>query len=69
MIDIIRRLEEYHTNICYMRSLDQPGRSKACKLPDPKNYGEKFDAVILAVSHNIFKELDMRQFSQRSAVI
>ena len=72
VIDIIRRLEEYHINVCIYDPLAEP-------LEVLKEYGihchngeiqnKKFDAVIAAVPHKEFRTLDIRSLCKENAVV
>jgi len=72
VIDIIRRLEEYHIKVCIYDPLANPQEVEheygvLCQNGEIKN--RKFDAVIAAVAHREFDDLDVRALCKKNAVI
>ena len=72
VIDIVRRLEEYHVNVCIQDPWANPDEvmheyKVECKHDAIKD--KKYDAVILAVAHKQFLEIDIRQFNKQLAVV
>ncbi|MFN4762614.1 nucleotide sugar dehydrogenase [Gillisia sp. Q332] len=71
VVDVIKNLKEYGTNVTIYDPLANPAEVK-------HEYGletfktmpnEKFDAVVLAVSHKEFLELDLDKFKNGSTVV
>jgi UDP-N-acetyl-D-glucosamine/UDP-N-acetyl-D-galactosamine dehydrogenase len=72
VIDIVRRLEEYYAKVCvYDPWADAEKVKEEYKINShtQKLEQQNFDAAILAVSHNQFRELDIRQFVKSPGVI
>jgi UDP-N-acetyl-D-glucosamine/UDP-N-acetyl-D-galactosamine dehydrogenase len=72
VIDIVRRLEEYKINVCIHDPYANPEEVKheygvICQDGDIKQ--RKYDAVILAVAHEAFRNLDVTEFSKENAVV
>ncbi len=72
VIDIVKRLEEYHAKVCIHDPWADPEEVKkeydiACQKKEFK--GQKFDAIILAVSHNEFKTLNINRLRKDKAVV
>jgi UDP-N-acetyl-D-galactosamine dehydrogenase len=72
VIDIIRRLEEYHIKVCIHDPLANIQEVEheygvLCQNGEIKN--RKFDAVIAAVAHREFDDLDVRALCKENAVI
>ena len=72
VIDIIRRLEEYHIKVCIHDPLANPQEVEReygvlCQNGEIKN--QKFDAVIAAVAHREFDDLEVRALCKDNAVI
>jgi UDP-N-acetyl-D-glucosamine/UDP-N-acetyl-D-galactosamine dehydrogenase len=72
VVDILHTLREYDTNITIYDPWANPaevkheyGWNSIMKLNDT----QAFDAIILAVSHNEFKDLDLSKFCKEKAVI
>ena len=71
VIDIVHTLQEYNANVTIYDPWADPEITKrehgvAIQNELPK---EKFDAVILAVAHNEFKELDFSAFIKEKSVV
>ena len=71
VVDVIKNLKEYGTNVTIYDPLANPaevmheyGLKTSKTMPS-----EKFDAVVLAVSHNEFLELDLDKFKNGSTVV
>ncbi|MEA4994966.1 MAG: nucleotide sugar dehydrogenase [Petrimonas sp.] len=71
VIDIVRTLEEYKANVTIYDPWANPGIAKYeygvelfNKIPQ-----KEFDAVILAVAHNEFKELDITKITNGNCVV
>ena len=72
VIDIIRRLEEYHIKVCIYDPLANPQEVEheygvLCQNGEVKD--RKFDAVIAAVAHLEFDDLDVMALCKENAVI
>ena len=70
-MDIVKALREYNLNL----TIYDPWASPAVAM---REYGieiinelpsEKFDAVVLGVAHNEFKELDVKSFGKENSVL
>ena len=71
VIDIFRSLKDYNLNITVYDPWANPAiaeREYGIKITNelPK---EKFDATILAVAHNEFKDMDINQFKKSNSVV
>jgi len=71
VVDVIRNLKEYGTNVTIFDPLANPaevmheyGLETSITMPS-----EKFDAVVLAVSHKEFLALDLDKFKNGSTVV
>jgi UDP-N-acetyl-D-galactosamine dehydrogenase len=71
VIDIVKTLKEYNAEVTIYDPWVNPDVAKheydvnvLTKLP-----GKKFDAIILAVAHNEFRELDILQITNESKVV
>lgn len=71
IVDIVNALKEYNLNI----TIYDPWANSAVAMHE---YGieitnelpkEKFDAVVLGVAHNEFKEMDVRSFGKENSVV
>lgn len=71
IVDIVKALREYNLNL----TIYDPWASPAVAM---REYGieiinelpsEKFDAVVLGVAHNEFKELDVKSFGKENSVL
>ena len=71
IIDIYRALKEYNVNITVYDPWANPAIAKHEYGIDVTNElpTEKFDALIMGVAHNEFKELDVTEFVKESHVI
>jgi UDP-N-acetyl-D-galactosamine dehydrogenase len=72
VIDIIRRLEEYHIKVCIHDPLANPQEVEheygvICQNGEVS--GRKFNAVIAAVAHSEFDTLDVRSLCKENAVV
>lgn len=72
VIDIIRRLEEYHIKVCIYDPLANPQEVEheygiVCQNGQVKD--RKFDAIIAAVAHKEFEGLDIRALCKDNAVV
>lgn len=72
VIDIVHRLEEYHVNVCIHDPFANPKEVEheygvICQNGEAK--ARKYDAIILAVAHREFKELDLKSFSKENSVV
>ncbi|MDR0365030.1 MAG: nucleotide sugar dehydrogenase [Bacteroidales bacterium] len=71
VVDIVKTLHEYNVNVDVCDPWANPEEVKeeydleinTC-IPD-----KKYDAVILAVAHNEYKELDIRQFRKEKSIV
>lgn len=71
VVDLINALNGYVTNITIHdpwadedEVMNEYGLESLKSIPN-----EKFDAIVLTVSHNIFNELDFIQFKKDNAII
>jgi len=71
IVDLVRSLKNYGTNITvYDPWADEKEVMHEYQLKSLKSLpDEKFDAVVLAVSHNKFKELDVLSLKKENAII
>ncbi len=71
VVDVIKNLKEYGTNVTIYDPLANPTEVKhEYGLETSKTMpSEKFDAVVLAVSHKEFLELDLDKFKNGSTVV
>jgi UDP-N-acetyl-D-galactosamine dehydrogenase len=74
VVDIIKELETYHTNITILDPWAEPkevkheyGLDTIQEIETIKN--QKFDAVILAVAHNEFKTLDLSKLKTENGIV
>jgi len=71
VVDVIKNLKEYGTNVTIYDPLANPeevkheyGLTTLKELP-----GEKYEAVVLAVAHKEFLEMDLDQLKNGSTVV
>jgi len=72
VIDIARRLKEYKTDICILDPWADPAevnREYGVDCSNDSAVNEKYDAVILAVAHQQFKDMDISKFLKDTAVV
>lgn len=72
VIDIIKRLEEYHANICIYDPWANPEEVKheyKINCQTQQIDGQQFDAIILAVSHKEFSALDLTQLRKKQSIV
>ncbi len=71
VVDVIKNLKEYGTNVTIYDPLANPAEVKhEYGLETSKTMpSEKFDALVLAVSHKEFLELDLDKFKNGSTVV
>jgi UDP-N-acetyl-D-galactosamine dehydrogenase len=72
VVDILRTLKEYDTNITVYDPWAEPAEVKheyGWESVKELNNVTDCDAIILAVSHNEFKELDLSKLCKEKAVI
>ncbi|MBS1520098.1 MAG: nucleotide sugar dehydrogenase [Bacteroidetes bacterium] len=71
VIDIVRRLKEYKTDVCILDPWADPAEVNREYGVDCINsaINEKYDAVILAVAHKEFKEMNISAFLKDPAVV
>ncbi len=72
VIDIIRRLEEYHIKVCIFDPLASPEEVEheyGVICQNGQVTGRKFDAVIAAVAHNEFANLDIGELCKENSVV
>ena len=72
VIDIIRRLEEYKANICIEDPWANPEEVKheyniVCQ--NGRAIGKKYDAIVVAVAHQEFKDIDLKELSKENTII
>lgn len=71
VVDVVRHLKEYGTNITIYDPLANPeevAREYNLKTVDTLP-NEKYNAIVLAVSHNEFLELDLSKLKSENAVV
>jgi len=72
VIDIIRRLEEYHIGVCIydpLANVQEVEQEYGVLCQNGKVKNRKFDAVIAAVAHREFDDLDIMALCKENAVI
>jgi UDP-N-acetyl-D-galactosamine dehydrogenase len=72
VIDIIRRLEEYNVNVCIQDPWADPKEvlnEYGVHCQNGQIEGKTFDAIIAAVSHKEFEQLNIREYSKENCVI
>jgi UDP-N-acetyl-D-galactosamine dehydrogenase len=72
VIDIVRRLEEYHINVCIhdpWANVEEVMHEYGVDCVDGDSINKKFDAIILAVAHKQFLTIDIKKLSKPLAVI
>jgi UDP-N-acetyl-D-galactosamine dehydrogenase len=72
VIDIVRRLEEYHINVCIhdpWANAEEVLHEYGVNCVDGDSINKKFDAVVLAVAHKQFLNIDIKQFSKPLSVV
>lgn len=74
VVDIIHILQEYSSNLTIFdpyANVDDVKKEYGIQIVggDVKAIKEKFDAVILAVSHHQFKEINLRDYCKENAVV
>jgi UDP-N-acetyl-D-galactosamine dehydrogenase len=72
VIDIVKRLEEYHVNVSIHAPWANPkevshGYKMKCNNGEIKD--TRFDAIILAVAHEQFRSINISQFKKPLLVI
>ncbi|MET3114432.1 UDP-N-acetyl-D-galactosamine dehydrogenase [Pedobacter sp. CG_S7] len=72
VIDIVRRLKEYHINVDIFDPWADPSQVEheygvICK--NSKSELKKYDAIILAVAHHKFKDIDISSMCNENAVV
>jgi UDP-N-acetyl-D-glucosamine/UDP-N-acetyl-D-galactosamine dehydrogenase len=72
VIDIVRRLEEYKVNVCIEDPWANPKEVEheygiICQNGEAK--GKKYDAIVVAVAHNEFKDLDLKELSKENTIV
>lgn len=72
VIDIVTRLKEYHVNVCILDPWADPAhvyQEYGITCQNEAITGRQFDAVIGAVAHAEFKELDVQELCKENTVI
>jgi UDP-N-acetyl-D-galactosamine dehydrogenase len=72
VIDIVKRLEEYHINVCIhdpWANAEEVMHEYGVDCVDGDRINKKFDAIILAVAHKQFLTIDIKNLSKPLAVI
>ncbi|MBB5619185.1 UDP-N-acetyl-D-galactosamine dehydrogenase [Pedobacter cryoconitis] len=72
VIDIVTRLKEYHVNVCILDPWADPAhvyQEYGITCQNEAITGRQFDAVIGAVAHAEFKELDLQELCKENTVI
>lgn len=72
VIDIVRKLREYHIDVCIHDPLADSAQVKheygvICENGESKN--RKYDAILLAVAHKQFKDIDIGSLCKENAVV
>ncbi|QNK61257.1 nucleotide sugar dehydrogenase [Pedobacter sp. PAMC26386] len=72
VIDIVTRLKEYHVNVCILDPWADPEhvfQEYGITCQNEQITDRKFDAVIAAVAHTEFEELDVQQLCKENTVV
>jgi UDP-N-acetyl-D-galactosamine dehydrogenase len=72
VIDIVKRLEEYHINVCVhdpWANAEEVMQEYGVDCVDGESINTKFDAIILAVAHKQFLTMDIKKLSKQLAVV
>ena len=72
VIDIVRRLKEYHLDVCIHDPWADPEavqKEYGVNCQQEIASGEKFEAVILAVAHDKFRTVSVEEFLQPKSVV
>lgn len=72
VIDIVRRLEEYHINVCIHDPIAEPQevlKEYGIHCQNGEIQNKKFDAVIAAVPHTEFRTLNIRSLCKENSVV
>jgi len=72
VIDIVKRLEEYHINVCVYdpwANAEEVMHEYGVDCVDGESINTKFDAIILAVAHKQFLTVDIKKLSKQLAVV
>jgi UDP-N-acetyl-D-galactosamine dehydrogenase len=72
VIDIVTRLKEYHVNVCIFDPWADPAHvylEYGITCQNEAITGRQFDAVIAAVAHTEFEELDVQQLCKENTVV
>lgn len=71
VVDVVKSLKEYNTNVViYDPWANEEEVKREYKLKSTKNLPEeKFDAIVLTVSHNEFKDLDLNLLKKEDAIV
>ncbi|KIO77179.1 UDP-N-acetyl-D-galactosamine dehydrogenase [Pedobacter lusitanus] len=72
VIDIVTRLKEYHVNVCILDPWADPEhvyQEYGITCQNEQITDRKFDAVIAAVAHTEFEDLDIQQLCKENTVV
>jgi UDP-N-acetyl-D-galactosamine dehydrogenase len=72
VIDIVRRLESFKINVCIQDPWADPQRVKkeyGVLCQDSEYSGKRYDAIILAVAHETFNNIDLLPLSMPHTII
>jgi len=72
VIDIVTRLKEYHVNVCILDPWADPEhvyQEYGITCQNEAITDRRFDAVIAAVAHTEFEELDVKQLCKENTVV
>lgn len=72
VIDIVRRLEEYHVDVCIhdpWANAEEVAREYNVECQNGEIEGRKFDAIILAVPHAVFNEIEVSRLLRNEGMI
>jgi UDP-N-acetyl-D-galactosamine dehydrogenase len=76
VIDIYKELEGYHVHVTlfdprasFVDVEEEYGIRMSGELPDPLAQNDRFDAIILAVAHQEFLDVDIRKWGREGVVI
>ena len=72
IIDIVRKLEEYHATVCVhdpMASAEEVKHTYNIQLTETLIASEKFNAIILAVAHKQFANIDINALRSEKCVV
>ncbi len=72
VIDIVKRLKEYHINVCIhdpWANAEEVVHEYNVNCTNENMYNKKFHAIILAVAHRQFFDMDINSLAHENAVL